>query len=436
MNTTHYLRSRILFLVLVLAVPEANASWLSKVVKKAGGEVGKVACDAATSAGRVLTVPTETLRRAVNGESTESILAPTKAATSALGKTVKSATTLAVLPQKEIYAEVQELAKKAGPGAGFVVDLGTIANRYSVDLVESAGNATGDVLQGNNPLQVLAGPLAAAIRNAHARHNSSARSIPADVKRGLAGKFPPGVLERARYTTGNIEITLPTALGRGQRFMDGSDYAVVVDDIIVFNVTPPSYDVSPGWWAHEITHVEQYTRWGVDNFAWRYLENLGRSVEGEANNNSTRFTGQGITAAIRQSNVALPDKPRPTTAYSSASTSDDDDTNSGASPNIEAPRQIYTTVCVFLNDPYGAYVAYAVTPDARIYAVDRMNGANVQIGWAIPPSQQWRSVGAQWVYYSNNAQYGVDGYGRIFTMRYYPNGYPAGPTQVGFAQRL
>ena len=95
MNTIRCLGSRILLLALVLAVPEANASWLSKAVKKAGGVVGKVAGDATTSAGRVLTVPTETLRRAVKGESTESILAPTKAATSVVGKTVKSATTLA-----------------------------------------------------------------------------------------------------------------------------------------------------------------------------------------------------------------------------------------------------------------------------------------------------------------------------------------------------
>jgi hypothetical protein len=41
-------------------------------------------------------------------------------------------------------------------------------------------------------------------------------------------------------------------------------------------------------WAHELTHVMQYERWGADGFARRYLENY-QAVEKEAIDNANRF---------------------------------------------------------------------------------------------------------------------------------------------------
>ena len=41
-------------------------------------------------------------------------------------------------------------------------------------------------------------------------------------------------------------------------------------------------------WAHELTHVMQYQRWGVEGFAERYVRDSAE-VEQEAIDNANRF---------------------------------------------------------------------------------------------------------------------------------------------------
>ena len=41
-------------------------------------------------------------------------------------------------------------------------------------------------------------------------------------------------------------------------------------------------------WAHELTHVMQYQRWGTDGFAARYVRDMN-AVEKEARDNAARF---------------------------------------------------------------------------------------------------------------------------------------------------
>ena len=53
-------------------------------------------------------------------------------------------------------------------------------------------------------------------------------------------------------------------------------------------------------WAHELTHVMQYQRWGVDGFAERYVRDSA-AVEQEAIDNANRF------AAWRHAGDAVPD---------------------------------------------------------------------------------------------------------------------------------
>jgi hypothetical protein len=43
-----------------------------------------------------------------------------------------------------------------------------------------------------------------------------------------------------------------------------------------------------GLWAHELTHVMQYQRWGIDGFASRYVTDSA-GLEREARANAERF---------------------------------------------------------------------------------------------------------------------------------------------------
>src|SRR5690606_12369488 len=136
--------------------------------------------------------------------------------------------------------QVQNMAQQVGGDpAAFVVDLGLWGQNYYTQLGAASVNTVAGVLQGENPLKVFAAPLAGAIRAARERHLGNAMPLPDDVQAGLAAYIPASTISRAKYVVGRVEITLPNFIGKGQMFM-GSDYAVVVDDIIVFSSTPPS----------------------------------------------------------------------------------------------------------------------------------------------------------------------------------------------------
>ena len=52
-------------------------------------------------------------------------------------------------------------------------------------------------------------------------------------------------------------------------------------------------------WAHELTHVEQYRRWGLAGFAARYVADSG-AVEREAYANADRFEAWRSSAATQR----------------------------------------------------------------------------------------------------------------------------------------
>lgn len=211
--------------------------------------------------------------------------------------------------RRRIYEKAQELARRAGPGPAFVFDVATFASRYELELLNSGGQAASNILQGQNILQLVATPLAAAIREGRQRYVGNVKSLPADVKAGLAPYFPPEILDRAVYTVGKIELTLPNGIGKLQSFGD-ERFAVVVDDVIVFNSQPPAFRDAPWWWAHEVTHVEQYAKLGVDEFARVYVFSGGADLETPADKR-----GDLVLQDTKQNGQASPDAraiPHPT----------------------------------------------------------------------------------------------------------------------------
>jgi len=106
--------------------------------------------------------------------------------------------------------------------------------------------------------------------------------IPAAIRTQLKGHFPEALLAKVRYRIGNgTEYSLQTHAFKGKAV------AITLGDVILFRPAEKSVN-DPRLWAHELTHVQQYDRWGVRGFAQRYTaDHLG--VEREAEQAATRY---------------------------------------------------------------------------------------------------------------------------------------------------
>lgn len=138
--------------------------------------------------------------------------------------------------------------------------------------------------------------LAAAIRFSRQQARGvGPREVPAEVRLVLEPYFDPALIERVRWTLAGRRISLGSLLA-GWYYDEG---AVTLEDVIVFS--DPKVAENVWLWAHELTHVEQYARFGADGFALRYVLDW-RSLEAEATANAFR-----ITADIRRRRSTGPD---------------------------------------------------------------------------------------------------------------------------------
>lgn len=131
---------------------------------------------------------------------------------------------------------------------------------------------------------VVAGAaLAGSIRASHAlakRHGTE--RPPEDLARQLRPYFATGLVDRVRWTSAGRRLQLSTVLG-GWYLDEG---AVTLDDVVVFSEPKTAQNL---WlWAHELTHVEQYRRLGLDGFAARYATHAAE-LEREADAKAWRI---------------------------------------------------------------------------------------------------------------------------------------------------
>jgi Domain of unknown function (DUF4157) len=126
--------------------------------------------------------------------------------------------------------------------------------------------------------------LAALIQAARGRAIAAGVSpMPPAIQRALYGFFPASLLWRVRYTTAGVApISIP-----GLALSYGRIEAVTLIDVIMFRDERDAR-TNAKLWAHELTHVMQFERWGVDGFARRYIEDYA-AVEREARDNAARF---------------------------------------------------------------------------------------------------------------------------------------------------
>jgi hypothetical protein len=109
------------------------------------------------------------------------------------------------------------------------------------------------------------------------------RPIPTAVYRSLLGYFPATLLQKCRFATGGSRALTMPALA----FSYGDATAITLGDVVLFKSERVAQD-DLRVWAHELTHVMQYQRWGVEGFADRYVRDSA-TVEQEAVDNANRF---------------------------------------------------------------------------------------------------------------------------------------------------
>lgn len=146
----------------------------------------------------------------------------------------------------------------------------------------------------------VAPPLAAGIRFSRSQAlRDDVRRVPPEVRKALEPYFEPEVLNSTRWSLAGHDLGAGTLLARWY-YEEG---AVTLRDVIVFSDAQVARNV---WlWAHELAHVEQYRRYGIDGFARRYATDW-RALEAEAN--ARAFA---ITADIRARRAV---RPRPMAA--------------------------------------------------------------------------------------------------------------------------
>lgn len=391
------------------------------------------------AATKIVTAPIATAINVVNvvvdGASAKTILDPAKDAARTVAPLPTLVANVATWPQAQIFKEAQTLAEKTGKTGEFVFDVATFTQRYQDAAIQSMGASAANVLLGKNPLEFVAMPLAAAIREARARHIKNAKPLPADVRKALGNFFAPDVLDRAKYTVGTVEITLPNGIGKVHKFF-GNDYAVVVDDVIVFPKDPGSFKDNPQWWGHEMTHVQQYKQWGIDEFAFRYVKSVGDEAEDPAiarGNEVFAWAGQNFRSSDGALLALVIDRPhlQAVKQYSPllpAAYAKIEEERAGTQAQSDPP----ILRCFFPGDS----LEYYGTRSGRIIAVDANTRQWMHIGWAAPPDIS----GPAWVYFiPGRGSYDVLPAGQImqrYGPRLSPYGPPGPPVQVGHVARL
>ena len=129
--------------------------------------------------------------------------------------------------------------------------------------------------------------LADAIRRGHDQAYPHGKAIPAAIRQKLAPFFSPALLKKVRYSTEWQDAMSEGAL-YSLLLATGAE-AVTLGEVIIFR--DAQYAADPLLWAHELTHVEQYTRLGVAAFATQYLQQ-GWQMEQEAKAKASKIQRQ------------------------------------------------------------------------------------------------------------------------------------------------
>lgn len=130
-------------------------------------------------------------------------------------------------------------------------------------------------------LNPVGGALATAIRNAKEQAKLGCRPMPADIQETLSRFYPRALMSGVCYNTFDPQrVALDNLLLRDFTNVG----AVTLEDVVVFrNRTGPTSPDDKITWAHELMHVVQYRRLGLEGFANLYTYQFD-ALESEAYN--------------------------------------------------------------------------------------------------------------------------------------------------------
>lgn len=129
--------------------------------------------------------------------------------------------------------------------------------------------------------------LAVAIRLGRAEAmRGSLKKVPSRMKQAFRAHYPDEVLDEARWTVAEPGTRLARVLAR----WPVKEGAVTLGNVIVFKTERGSKNHS--LFAHELEHVDQYRKLGIEGFARRYAEKP-EPIEAEARAKARRVTGRG-----------------------------------------------------------------------------------------------------------------------------------------------
>jgi hypothetical protein len=276
------------FTIAMTQVTQARAGWLQdrvNDVKRIVKEVPKIANPAVGAVSIAKDIvqgapPDQAVKNFVQGHA------------QSLGRVVQSTRNLSNVPSDVagmLPGKVGTLAQTAVTLSGASI-LGVQEKEFVFTALESGLN----IIQGQDPLVSIAIPVAAAIRDAHAKYAPVAKPYPEEVIQILKHVIPEQLLREARYTTDNLKIAVPGMLNGGVFIIGTFEESVLGRDNVrkynattVGNISVYSRELDFNnindlvWIAHEVFHTRQFKEWGIDLFAYRYTKNKG-AVEGEA----------------------------------------------------------------------------------------------------------------------------------------------------------
>jgi hypothetical protein len=145
------------------------------------------------------------------------------------------------------------------------------------DLIQTAVEHPDDLRDfAQHPENIFDAPLYSVLESARERARSEdTYTIPAGVREQLSPYFSEDLMDSVVWTsTWGVTDGLPQTLA-----MACGAYAITLVDVIVFRTDELAQN--PVLWAHELTHVEQYQRWGTPEFSRRYTGHSS-DVENEA----------------------------------------------------------------------------------------------------------------------------------------------------------
>ncbi len=167
----------------------------------------------------------------------------------------------------------------------------TANQRVQFELQATSGRYLGGCIQGNCSInQLVAGPLAASLRDSYKVYLGYSSPLPPELTQTLARVVPQNVISNARWTIGDIkDFTIPGFLN-SVNSTNGGGHAVTIGNVMIFS---RRLDLNNGsdwiWLLHEMQHINQYMRYSInplesiDGFAIDYVQNWG-GLEQEAVN--------------------------------------------------------------------------------------------------------------------------------------------------------